>query len=412
MFLFGGFSVLKSLLLQKLSDEELAVQVKDLQKKFHGFLSEEGAVNLIASRYGLSAKAKPVELTKIRDFRVGGTVSFNCVLLSALAPRRFEVNGRKGFVANATVADETGQATLVFWNKDAFTSLNFERNSFLLVKNAFVKQEGEAHSRLVTEVLAGGEDDAFPKSGVRGLKVNDCIGLVNFDVYGRVLEKSSVREFTAKGKPGLLVKALLADESGQRGAVFWNSNAEQFNRLSVGDVVKIEGAYEKDGEIHAGKDARVLKSGKAMESTDLLYAKMFPERTIAQAKEGEQCIVTADVVKALSLNVFYRCACGRKPASRQCECGKTAEELLVLNAEVSDGFSSTRCAFFNDNARLLLGIKELSIPYNTVFSLKRDYLANNKVKFIAMPKFSSFSKKLEFTAKHVLSIKTPYEMPS
>ena len=237
---------------------------------------------------------------------------------------------------------------------------------------------------------------------------------MNFDCFGRVLEKGEVKGFNSKGKPGKLVKAQVADQTGQATFVFWNSNADEFSRFVVGDAMKVEGAFEKDGEIHVGKEGRVLKPLKhSLEKREELYSKHFPRLAISQAKEGEQCIITAEITKALSLNAFYKCSCGKKPFKKECECGKTASELLVLNAEVEDSSISTRCSFFNENARQLLGIREgLSLDYNTLFSLKREYLKNTTVTMIVQPKYSTFTNKLELNAKHILSVNSPYEMPS
>ena len=403
--------MLKQTLLQQMPEAQLSEEVTLLQKKFHGFLNEEGAIRIIASKHGIQPEKKPFTLKKISQLVPGETASFNCILLNCQSVRVFEKDGRKGFVTNATVADETGEISLVLWGKDAFSLRKFERNSFLLVKNAFVKEK-EAHSKLVTEILQGQENPAFPKSLVKSIPLTNANGLLNFDAFGRVLEKSPAKEFNVKGKPGKLVKAQVADDSGQSNVVFWNSNADELARFVVGDAVKLEGAYEKDGEIHLGKDGRVISPVKhSLEKREELYAKHFPRLNISQAKEGEQCIISAEITKALSLNAFYKCTCGKKPLTKQCECGKTANETLVLNAEIEDASVSTKCAFFNENAMLVLGIKEASIDYNTLFSLKRDYLTHNVVTFIALPKFSSFTKKMELSAKHVLSIKSQYEMP-
>jgi replication factor A1 len=151
-----------------------------------------------------------------------------------------------GTVTRLTLADDTGKATVVFWNeKAAELEKSLKANGRLLLVNARVKegQNGalEVHVDSNTFVDVQAAQKIFTKTA--GLAEDQ---IVNFEgVVCAVRENKEVT--TSKGETVQLSVFDLKDDGGSVRISAWREHAEAFKELKVGDKVILENVYVKKG---------------------------------------------------------------------------------------------------------------------------------------------------------------------
>ena len=406
------------------NDAELASRMRKKQDDFAGLLTDDGAIELLARENGLQVD-KPVAFnpTPLASAMAGDTADFLVRALAIPASRSFSTQNAEGEVCNVAITDGTTAATLVLWNRDArdlVDSGKIERNDLLEIRNALVKNASplEIHARLTTEITVA--NDRYPSTiqvSEVPLVTLDCAESPEFDSFARILQKGDVREFqraedtrrmASQPKKSFVLNLSIADASGQKNLVLWDKNALIGSRAKVGDAVKLESAYSRNAEINLSGKGRLIINPRShsLETREQLYSKNYPRKTINELAqlEGGDYALEATLSALSSGQRHYKCACGRKNQGETCECGQTGREIILAIAELSDETSQIRCAFFGSEAKTLLGVRDFTLPLETILSLKRDYLAGKKILLIVSPKHNSFSNKTELTARHILSL--------
>ena len=151
-----------------------------------------------------------------------------------------------GTITRLTLADDSGQITVVFWNEKATELENtLKANARLLLINARVKegQNGgiEVHVDSNTFIDVQAAQVKFTK--ISGLTEEQ---IVNFEgIVCAVCENKEVT--TSKGETIKLSVFDLKDDCGSVRVSAWREHAELFKDLIIGDKVVLQNIYVKKG---------------------------------------------------------------------------------------------------------------------------------------------------------------------
>jgi replication factor A1 len=122
-----------------LSDEEIEKKIGQKMDEVAGFITEEGALTIIADEMGLSEEQ---EYLQIKDL-IPGMSNVNIVgrVLGYTEPREFQrSDGSKGAVTNVIIADKTGKTALTLWDQDVRMTEEIERGDILKVVDSITKE--------------------------------------------------------------------------------------------------------------------------------------------------------------------------------------------------------------------------------------------------------------------------------
>ena len=398
----------------------MARQVEEKRERFAGLLSQGAAIELLARESGLEVKKElpPLQFVSLASAESGETVNVRARVLHVFSLKRFEKNGRKGKVRNVSIADETGTGALVLWGNDSSAADALERNDFIEITDALVKNKNplELHSTLLTK-LKRIENEEGTQAQANLVEIKDLQDGVEADFFARLLEIGEEKEFKREKngvqKTGKLLRALVADDSGQVRLVLWDENSELARYARPGDALKVESGVPKLGrdqmlEVHLSWRARAVLNPRAhgLKEREELWKAKYPERRIAEATEGETVLLDAKLDEVSGCRIVRKCkACGVSVNLREqeCNCGaKEFRDLLVMETKLADDSGSCRVVFFGREAMQVLGINKITIDPQTIAELRAEQLAGKPLKVVAQCKSSPVSGEKEFTAKHVL----------
>jgi replication factor A1 len=229
-------------------------------KLLHGYTREDrcGKTELhlgTKSEIEVEPKNKANEYTSIDKFATkintlnitAGNVNLSGVVKEILGESTFiRSDTSVGTVTRLTLADDSGQITVVFWNEKA-TELEskLKANARLLLVNARVKEgqtggmEIHVDSNTFMEVQAA----ALNSTKIACLAENQIV-----DVEGTVLALRENKEVTtSKGETIKLMAFDLKDESGSIRISAWREQAEALRELKIGDKLSLKNVYVKKG---------------------------------------------------------------------------------------------------------------------------------------------------------------------
>jgi DNA polymerase III alpha subunit len=186
--------------------------------------------------------------TKIRSLNnLSGNVNLSGTVKEILGESTFiKSDTSVGMVTRLSLADDSGQVTVVFWNEKATELENtMKANARLLLINARVKdgQSGglEVHVDSNTFIDIQAAAKQFTKTA--RLAENQ---IVNFEgIVSAVRENREVT--TSKGETVKLAVFDLKDDDGVVRVSAWREHAEAFKDLKIGDKVVLENIYAKKG---------------------------------------------------------------------------------------------------------------------------------------------------------------------
>ncbi len=151
-----------------------------------------------------------------------------------------------GTVTRLTLADDSGQVTVVFWNEKATELENtLKANARLLLVNARVKegQNGGLEVHVDSNTFIDVQSASVKCTNTSGLAEDR---IVNFEgTISALRENKEVT--TSKGENIKLVVFDLKDEGGVVRVSAWREHAEALKDLKIGDKVVLENVYVKKG---------------------------------------------------------------------------------------------------------------------------------------------------------------------
>lgn len=264
----------------KLSHDELMARIRSKQEELGGFITLEGAANIVARELGIKdifeRKEPEVRPLRIEDLIPGmSKVDLVARVVRIHEPREFQrQSGRPGWVGSLLLRDGTGQVRLALW--DDKTSLikegKVQKGDIIRAKNAFVRQGLDKQPELslgMRGVIELNPDDPrakeLPPLVEAKVRIADLKQeMAEVDIAGRVLAVSDCRGFERPGKTTGKVSTLtLMDSTGQARVSLWDEWAEFSKNLKRGDAVKLENAAVRLGlggrvELSLGSRGRLI----------------------------------------------------------------------------------------------------------------------------------------------------------
>jgi replication factor A1 len=151
-----------------------------------------------------------------------------------------------GTVTRLTLADDSGEVTVVFWNEKVTELENtLKANARLLLVNARVKegQNGGIEVHVDSNTFIDVQAAQMKYTKIDGLAEDQIVNLEG--IVSAVRENKEVT--TSKGETIKLTVFDLKDDGGTVRVSAWREHAEAFKDLKIGDKVVLENVYVKKG---------------------------------------------------------------------------------------------------------------------------------------------------------------------
>jgi len=333
--------------------EQILNEIEELQEKLGGFVTEEGAANILAKNNGVSIERDEPDVNKllIEDISEGmSNIDIVGRVTRAFEPTTFQrKDGSKGKVANIVLKDKTGEIKTVLWGKmtKLITEGELERGVPVRFEKVYVRdgQDGsnEIHVNARTEVEPYTDDERaedLPQVSDTKTKLAELNPESEYvDVIGRVTSVSEPKEFERADKStGKVANIRIMDNSGRTRVSLWDDKTEIAESLEEGDSVLIENATVKEGykdsiELSVNRRSRVVENPQTEESNQLPEF----EKKKLKIEDIEPDLPTVDlaarVQRTTSPNEFTR------------EDGSSGR---VMNVILGDETGTIRASFWSD----------------------------------------------------------------
>jgi replication factor A1 len=416
-----------------LSREEILDKIKQKKDELSGLVSEEGAAYIVANELGVETKNRIIDANlKVKDVSLDMR-SVNVVgrVKELYGVREFESKGRRGKVANLEIMDDTGSIRIVLWNVSDIEKVEnnqVKKGDVVRIENGYVKEgyRGGVEINLgnkgrLNEEPEDVNEDELPKvveGGAGGVgKLSDIQPNTPYGFAGKVLRKFDIRTFEKADRSGKVGAMIVADDSGSRRFVLWNEKTDLMDKINVGDVLKVDSAYAKQGlndiELQANWATKIEinPAGVEVEAKDMPQGNSNSERIkIAELKDGDTYKeLRAAVVNTYDNEMVYDMCpnCNKRVDNGTCgKCGTvTPNKLLIINAMIDDGSGTIRAAFFRDAAENLVGMKtdEVAADKEKAQAKLKELLGKEMV-FEGRVKNNENMGRLEFTAFSVRDV--------
>ena len=186
--------------------------------------------------------------TKIGSLnKTSGNVHLSGTVKAVLGLTKFTRSDQSdGTVMRFTLADDSGEVTVVAWNEKAQElEKNLKANTCLQLGNVKVKetQNGGIEVHVDFTSFVNVQAAAMQLTKIASLTENQSV-----NVEGVVSAVPECKEVTtAKGETVKLTVFELKDESGAVRVSAWRQHAEALNGLKIGDKLLLENVYVKKG---------------------------------------------------------------------------------------------------------------------------------------------------------------------
>lgn len=255
----------------KITQKEFKKLVDEKMDIMGGLCDEHTAALLVAHDLGIEG----VNAIKIKEITLDKkNVQFIAKVTGASDVRKFSRNdGSEGRVCNLTVADETGEVTLVLWDElaDAVMTGDIKESDVLKI-SGYVK-EGQRGMEVSIGKGGGIQKDESTKITVKDPMIpikGVQMGNGNVCVRAMILSKQEPRSFNRKdGSKGSVQGIMIGDESGKIRLTVWDNKLKDVEALNPGDSIEVLHAYTRESmggvEIQVGNRGIVRISEKKVE---------------------------------------------------------------------------------------------------------------------------------------------------
>ena len=234
-------------LLKSLSKEELEREIKEKIKSFHGLLTKEAALRLIARDKGLMREEKDYRLAEIPK---GARKFAFTAHVKKVWPVATYSSGKKSRVVE--IADDSGANAkalpLVLWNEDAELAKSLRSRDEIRVKGAYEKG-GELH------LGYSGTLEVVKKAAFSDLAALHEGHEVH--IRGAVSRVEGHDSFVRDGRTYRGFSFFISDGTNERRCVVLEG-MERAQKLKEGDEVIIEDAIVSSGNIDIRASTRIL----------------------------------------------------------------------------------------------------------------------------------------------------------
>ncbi|NYZ78186.1 hypothetical protein H0N96_02170 [Candidatus Micrarchaeota archaeon] len=405
--------------------EQLDKAIEEKQKEYGGLANGERVLEMLANGNGGGKtvgedEAFALAQSELEFFsaaQVGRPASFFARVTKVFPPREFDKNGRRGRVANVSLADwKNAGATLVLWNDliSLIEGRTLERNACVRIENAFVKSDSplEFHARgetRVSRVDASAGKFAASAATVPFAAISEIPALSEgseVDVVARVFDVREPKEFVSRdGRPGLRHWLLVGGDAARVPLVVWNNVVSLSRKLACGDEARLESVFVKknaDGtvELHANNFSMIYLLTKGGSASMPAGGAGGQAQRIALLEEGVEALVQVRITRVFDARVARKCVkCGQRESF--CNCGgKSWRETLFVSAVVEDGSGQKSAVFFSEDARRLLDSVGLGVEFDAE---KAKALVGKCFTAVVLPRVGRFSGELELVVRKMVS---------
>ncbi len=229
-------------LLKVMNGTELEDAVNEKIDKFHGFLTREVALKLIAKEKGLlEEEEKSIKLSEM-------TPEIRKAVLEVTVERIYPVADYRGGKKSRRILikDDSAEKTLVLWNDDVDLTLKMRTGDVLELKGVYEK----------------GDELYFGYSGVMKTKKR-----AEFSDISKIVEQEGqrvhLRGYISKisgFSEGMFVFRVSDEEHEVECRIVKDGN--RGSALKEGDEIIIEGAFVRNGKVELEKHSRILTRRK------------------------------------------------------------------------------------------------------------------------------------------------------
>ncbi len=415
-------------------EEELLETLEKIKEKYQGLLSEVGANIMLAKQLGvnLDIKKSTSSIVKIKDLEnISDTASLYVRIKNIPLERNYtQKDGTKGKVQGIFVFDETGEIKLNLWNEQTDLIKDLDKNSKLLIKDAYVttyNERKELSLRQGGSVLKDPED--FPLIPPRKENLVDISNISQtedlIDVIGRITVIYNKNIFKDKeDKEKSVLNFEVSDGIKSLKMVAWEPFPDYIlENFSKGDLIKASDVRVKEGlydlELNLNWFSTIKKNPKTSKkiptlSDILALTKSLEDGKVESLEDGRNYSLEGLIVSINRNNLrFFKCKeCNEKVQIINndfiCEnCSKVVDVTVNLfgSIDIDDGTGILKVVFFSDIAEKLFSLnkeelkKELTDEEKlTIFDRLEDKYLGKKVKLSGRAKLNNFSSRIEFLA--------------
>ncbi len=231
--------------------EEVNALIEAKRADSKGLLSEQGAARLVAEELLVQMEAESQAMMDLQNVVPGlNDVTVTVRVMMSWPPQSFQRrDGTVGQVMRFAIADKTGQAVVVAWDKkaDEISKLNELQGQIVRIEHAYTREGLSGRPELHL-----GERSAFVlnPSGSELGEIPEFHELLNtiaqiteetseINLQGIVQAEPRSHAFQRNGREGLVTRTILADSTGSMQVVFWNERAADVEGLKSGDLIRV-----------------------------------------------------------------------------------------------------------------------------------------------------------------------------
>jgi ssDNA-binding replication factor A large subunit len=287
----------------------------------------------------------------------------------------------------------------------------------LEILSGLISKEGAAH------IIANELGVKLVQEGAVQVK-SLLAGMKNVEVTGKIVTKYELREFGNAERKGKVASALLGDETGIIRVVFWNDQADRFEELKEGDVVRISQCLIKDNqgrkELHINSMSKITVNPKGV-SIDVKAKEESVRKKIQDLVQGEDNVeVFGTIVQVFDIRFFETCPkCGKRVSRKEedvvCEAHGVviSDYSYVLNVFLDDGTGNMRIVLWKTQVQRLLKLSHEDIKAfrekPADFEKVKSDLLGNFIKFVGRVNKNEGFDSLEFVPRLVFPDVDPKE---
>jgi replication factor A1 len=244
------------------------------------------------------------------------------------------------------------------------------------------------------------------------LKINELLpNMRKVNVVGKVISRFPVRTFVKNGKEGKVANIVIADETSNIKAVFWDVNhigLIERDEIIEGRVIEITNASMRGNEVHLGSfsDVKLIDD----ELKDVVEGKISREKKISEVKNSDNARLRAFVVQTFGPKIFDVCPECRKKAIQDADgfsCEQhgrvVPERRALLNLVLDDGTETLRAVVFSNNFSEL-GILDWENSDEEKIFVQRQGLLGKELFFIGDIRNNKFFNNLELIVDKIEEI--------
>ncbi|MCX8166679.1 MAG: hypothetical protein N3E37_02400 [Candidatus Micrarchaeota archaeon] len=242
-------------LLESKFGEQTEMMISQLLKKFNYLISREMAIELLAKEHNLIQYEKEFKIKEILEKMSKGeklnSVTFSARLKYFMPTKIVMKKGNALRIREIVLEDEEERLKLVFWNEAINVLSNFSIGDLIKFKNTYVYSNS----------LTYGKSSSYSIKEKAKLYNPDEDILIEKNTYllqGTVVEIEPEYYYMRNGKEEKMRSFRLALGNTISRVVVWDA-ISRLEKIIVGDIIRVEGAYYKNSEFHVNSLSRLIK---------------------------------------------------------------------------------------------------------------------------------------------------------